>query len=349
MAVIIPTKKCDLRCAHCLRTDYEGGHLDPDLLGRFLSEFKKYSKQRSGHSLTGGEPTVHKDLQGLFSAFRDTDHSLSIVTNGQNDRGVETVIRNKDVVNRLSISLDAADREINDRTRGDGTFDKVVKHAKEYIQNGVDVGLRLVLHDGNAQTLEQVFELAQSLKIRRLHFSTLHPVAKGEADGMSVNNEKLRGAYKRLLELRQLYPSIQARMVIRHIAPYLQPEWVKAFCTPIGGALDAITLLPDGKICFCCDLVDNDFVQERYQGSNSPIDPIIGDYNKETLATIMERKKKRILSLRNRRGQDFADGNLEGARVFICENCKFYHYKTESESPAENVSNDINSLQFSES
>lgn len=334
MPVIIPTKRCDLRCTHCLRTDYTGGTLDPDLLGRFLTEFKDHSSQRRQHSFTGGEPTVHKDLDGLLAAFRDTGHSLYIISNGQNPRGVETVLRNRDVVEHMSISLDAPVAEINDKTRGPGTFAKAVENARHYKQNGMEVDFRFVLHEGNAGTIEQAFDLAQSLGVKRLRFSTLHPVAKAEEAGHGVDNALLRQAYKTVLELREAFPAITAGVNTRHMVPFLQPEWVKEYCVPIMGPLNGITLLPDGKVSFCCDLVDNDFIQDRYSGENTWIDPIIGDYTKDSLTVIRERKKKRIQRLRRRRTRDFAEGALVGPRVFICENCKFYHYKNHPALPA---------------
>jgi len=327
MPVIIPTKKCDLRCTHCLRDDYKGGYLDPDLLGRFLMEFKKHSKQRSKHSFTGGEPTVHTDLEGLLRVFRYTEHSLYIVSNGQNEKGVETVIRNKDVIDYMSISLDAPNAEINDITRGEGTFDKVVESTKEYMKNGVDVDFRFVIHDGNAHALEEAFILARSLDIKRLRFSTLHPVAKGEDNDMTVSYSILLDAFKRLPELQKKYPGISAGMNTRHMIPYLQPEWIKDFCTPVGGPLNGLTLMPDGKINFCCDLVDNDFIQERYPDENEWLDPIIGDYNIDSLDVIKERKLERIKLLKKRRRYDVADAKVTGQRGYICENCKFYHYK----------------------
>lgn len=327
MPVIIPTKRCDLRCTHCLRNDYGGGYLDPDLLGRFLTEFKLHSKQRSRHSFTGGEPTVHRDLDGLFAAFRQTGHTLYVISNAQNRPGVEKVIANKDVVEYVSISLDAPVAEINDQTRGTGSFAKAVDHARHYLQHGVDVDFRFVLHEGNASLIAEAFDLAQTLGISRLRFSTLHPVTKGECHGMVVDNEILRGAYRQVLEFQRKFPKIRAGMNTRHMIPLLQPDWLHTYCTPIGGSMNGLTLLPDGKIVFCCDLVDNDFIDDRYNDDNEWINPIIGDYNTQTLEEIKKVKIRRIQRLKRRRANDFAHDKLVGPRAFICENCKFYHFK----------------------
>jgi MoaA/NifB/PqqE/SkfB family radical SAM enzyme len=311
-----------------MRDEYHSNDLDPALLERFLREFSHYSKQRSKHSFTGGEPTLHRDLDGLFQAFRNTGHSLYIVSNGQNERGVESVIRNKDVIDYMSISLDAANAELNDLTRGKGSFDKVVENTRIYRQNGVAVDFRFVLHDRNAPFVEAAFELAMELGLSRIRFSTMHPIAKEKAGELTVTYDVLLNAYKKILELRKKYPEIKAGMNTRHMIPFQNPEWPRELCTPIGGPLNGITLLPDGKILFCCDFVDLSFDYSRYTGFENPdqLDPVIGDYNVDSLELIMKRKRDRIRLLRAKRQEDVANGNLIGNRQYICENCKFYHF-----------------------
>jgi MoaA/NifB/PqqE/SkfB family radical SAM enzyme len=313
-----------------MRDEYNSVDLDPALLERFLKEFSLHSKQRSRHSFTGGEPTVHNDLDGLFAAFRNTGHSLYIVSNGQNEKGVESVIRNKDVIDYMSLSLDAADRELNDMTRGRGTFDKVIENTKIYIKNGVEVDFRFVIHDRNAEYLERTFELASELGLKRLRFSTLHPIAKNKAKTeLSVTYEVLMEAYRNVLRLREKYPKIAAGMNTRHMIPYHNPEWPKEMCTPISGALNGITMLPDGKILFCCDFVDLSFDYSRYDKIGDNVEsysPVIGDYNTDSLETIKKRKLKHIRELKMRRQKDVAEGNITGNRQYICENCKYYHF-----------------------
>jgi MoaA/NifB/PqqE/SkfB family radical SAM enzyme len=332
MPVIIPTHRCDLRCTHCLRAEYSGGYLDPGLLERFLNEFGRHSSQRKAHSFTGGEPTIHKDLDGLLAVFRRTGHSLYIVSNGQNEKGVETVIHNKDVIDYVSISLDAPTAEMNDLTRGPGSFDKAVTHARAYLSHGVEVDFRFVLHDRNADLLESAFALALDVGLTRIRFSTLHPVERGEKHGLEATYDVLLKAYRNLLLLKKKYPRIKAGMNTRHMIPHLGPEWPRELCTPIGGEMNGWALLPDGKISFCCDLVDLGFIEERYSDDNKWLDPIIGDYTKQTLDEIRKNKKRRLSEVKRRRQEDVANGRIKGPRQYICENCKFYHYKKQETS-----------------
>ena len=327
MPVIIPTKRCDLRCTHCMRDDYSHGDMSPELLKKFLLDFGKHSNQRKLHSMTGGEPTIHKNLHGLLGAFRETKNSLYIVTNGQSEQGVETVIKNRDVIDYISISLDAPVAEINDLTRGVGTFNQAVKNAKHYMDNGVNVVFRYVLHDKNVDYLEQAYILAKNLGMKRLGFSTLHPVAKASNAGLTHSNDTLLKAYKKVLGFKDKYPTIQGGMNTRHMIPYLNPEWPKELCTPMGGQLNGWVLLPDGKVSFCCDLVDYDVDMSRYDDKQNAkvFNSIIGDITKNSITEIKENKRIHMNKLKKRRREDVANGNLLGARQYICENCKYYH------------------------
>lgn len=48
----------------------------------------------------------------------------------------------------------------------------------------------------------------------------------------------------------------------------------------------------------------------------------------ESLATIVQRKKRQIAELKRRRAADAKEGKLTGPREYICENCKYYFYQS---------------------
>ena len=331
MANIVPTKRCNLRCTHCMRSEYQGEDMDLELLERFLTEYKTLVKQRR-QCLTGGEPTVYRDLDGLMRVFRKTGMSNYVVTNAQSARGVEAVIRNRDVVDWVSISLEGPTAEVNDPIRGSGSFAKVLQAVRTYQANKMEVDLRMVLHDANAPYVGQVFELASELHIERLRFSTLHAVEKALGSHMGASPENLDRARQDIGLLGKKYPSIRVGFNTRHMIPYTAPGWSPERCVPIHGPLNGITLLPDGKVSFCCDVYDLDFPDERYMGENEAFNPIVGDYTREPLTVIAERKRILIEELKHRRSQDAAQGNLQQGRQYICENCKFYFYRDDSPS-----------------
>jgi len=308
-----------------MRNEFRGEDMDLGLLRSFLTEFKRFSKQTE-HSLTGGEPTVFSDLDSLMQVFRNVGMTNYVVTNGQSEQGVEAVLRNRDIASKASISLEGPNADINDRVRGGGSFEKTTNAIRRYSEAGFAVDLRFVLQDENAPLVDEIFELGDSLGVTHLRFSTLHPVEKAFDNGLAASFAVVEQARRRVKRLKEQYPHIRTGFNARHMLPYTGPEWSESRCIPIRGALNGITLLPDGKISFCCDLFDLDFAHARYQGGNDLLCPIIGDYSTESLATIVQRKETQIAELKRRRASDAKEGNLTGPREYICENCKYYFY-----------------------
>ena len=156
MAVIVPTKKCDLRCTHCFRSSYESQGLDLDLLSRFLEEYKLFNPM-SKHCLTGGEPTVFSKLEEMLEIFREHKCILHVVTNGQTTKGQDLLIKYRDIVKTITVSFDSPEETINDLTRGKGTFVKAFEDVKRYQSSKILAAPFYVLHDMNAHLVEEAF------------------------------------------------------------------------------------------------------------------------------------------------------------------------------------------------
>ncbi len=308
-----------------MRSEYEGTELDLILLKHFLCDLKKYNFQ-TRLCLTGGEPTVYSRLNALMQLVRLHEMSVYIVTNGQKEKAFKDLVLFKDILDWVSISLDGPSPGINDQTRGHGSFFKVIKSIHLLHSGGIPVDLRFVLHDSNIHAIDDMFRLADSLHIKRLRFSTLHPTKKTHQNHMSTYTGKINHLQDRIQNLKMKFPLINAGINTRHIVSDKENEWSNKKCIPIKNTKNGITLLPDGKISFCCDLYDLDFEESRYVGENKPLNPIIGDYSKESLNVILKRKSFLIEELKRRRSRDVDIGILNGPRQFICENCKFYFY-----------------------
>lgn len=328
MTVIVPTKRCDLRCTHCFRSTYAGSNMDLKLLARFLKEHKQYTSS-THHTLTGGEPTVYPKLGALYDTFRQAGCTLHMVTNGQLDRGRQITIANKDVVKSITVSFDAPTAEANDVTRGEGTFVKAVQALREYNEAGIRVTPFYVLHDGNAHLIREAFELAKSLNIDFFQYTTLHPVQRATDAELKADHDKMWAAIDEIARLNKEY-GMEVVCNAKTIVPDTGPEWK---CDVLReNAVDEMVLLPTGQMSICCDTYDVDFdfttykkechVKQEYEHFNE----IVGDMSQESLGDIYARRTTHIAMLRARREFDSYQGKLTGTRQYMCENCKFYHF-----------------------
>lgn len=136
-------------------------------------------------SIGGGEPFMHKDLEGICHIFSSLP--ITIPTNGQNTEQIITTTRNiieresvgnssprKQAVNlTIAVSLDGFEKD-NDRIRGSGSYKKALKTLKElkvlqkeiYKTRGLHLGLKVntVITAENTNNLVSFAKFINSLK-----------------------------------------------------------------------------------------------------------------------------------------------------------------------------------------
>ena len=320
MPTIIPTKKCNLRCKHCLRNDYDDAMLDINVFERFVKDVNNYSKKAS-YCLTGGEPTTYNHLDDALKILYKHNSKTAIITNGQEN--IDILVNNKKSISGILISLDSGNKELNDKIRGKGSFDKAIQSTEILKGNGIFVEYKICIHNSNCESIIEAFELAKKNDIKRVGFSAIMPVNNRDKYDLNIDKESLLKSYELISHYGNRY-NIKTTMVVRHFIPYVMPEWL--FCHPIKGVLNGLVLLPNADVSFCCDLVDNDYLDERNKNKHKkPLPTTLGNYVNDGFDTIIKNKKIRMNILKHRRVQDFCNDELIGDRQFICDNCKYHH------------------------
>ena len=96
LACIIFTQGCNLRCSYCqnsslikIKGDVE---IPEEEIFEFLESRKKYL---DGVVITGGEPTIHKDLPEFIKKIKDLGYSVKLDTNGTNPVMLKELIKKK--------------------------------------------------------------------------------------------------------------------------------------------------------------------------------------------------------------------------------------------------------------
>jgi MoaA/NifB/PqqE/SkfB family radical SAM enzyme len=123
-------ESCNLRCAMCYywgetgvysgaETRERPGVLELDQVRRFVEEMKP---QRPIYSLFGGEPPMHPQIEDVIVAIKEAGSYVDTPTNGTLLRE-DAAMLVKTGFNSVCLSLDSP-REINDRQRRKGGFDK---------------------------------------------------------------------------------------------------------------------------------------------------------------------------------------------------------------------------------
>lgn len=174
------TRRCNLKCIHCyahakdqvfdneLTTD-EGKNLIDD-----LSQYKVPVLL-----LSGGEPTIRKDLPELAAYAIEKGMRAVISTNGTLiTQEMARVL--KDIgLSYVGISLDGMEK-IHDRFRGvKGAYRAALEGIKNCQDAGIKVGLRFTINKFNVTEIENIFNLLEDMDIPRACFYHLVYAGRG--------------------------------------------------------------------------------------------------------------------------------------------------------------------------
>jgi MoaA/NifB/PqqE/SkfB family radical SAM enzyme len=124
-------------------------------------------------NITGGEPTLRKDLLDLCRVLRPKAHTLEISTNGMHGDRLEEVIREFPDT-KVRISLEGFG-ETNNTIRGerDGFNRKVEAMDRLIAAGGTDLGFATTFQDENVDEIVQIYQFAREKNLE-LATSALH-------------------------------------------------------------------------------------------------------------------------------------------------------------------------------
>ena len=97
---------CNFRCVYCSPTDRDHGVLSAGEIGRLVRIFASLGVRRV--RITGGEPTLRKDLPDVVRAVREHVDDVALTTNGARLAPLAPVLRDAGL-RAINVSLDTLD------------------------------------------------------------------------------------------------------------------------------------------------------------------------------------------------------------------------------------------------
>ena len=240
------TDRCSLACRHCLFA------CSPETRTTLpLADFKRAFVQSFALGarlffLTGGEPMMHPDFDEICRTVltHSEQNHLVVLTNGlllkQRWPGLRALPRER---LHLQISVDGS-REIHDRVRGAGSYDRVLTALDLAGETGIDTNLAMAVERGNLQEMAHPVELAKRYGFARVHYLWLLVTGKAQADdfantdalfdGLVAAHDHARGAGVDIDNLTALAGRIFSPPGTRHDLG--------------GGGWTSLAVGPDGRI-----------------------------------------------------------------------------------------------------
>ena len=136
--------RCNLRCPFCWWWGEKGigfdlvNRKDPMVTGELTTEQIKdvidyTAKDRPSYSLSGGEPFIRPDTLDIIKYIDSKGLSVALTNNGTllKDNTLQELARVRNMV--IVFSLDGT-KEVHDKIRGPGSFDKTISNMKKLIE-----------------------------------------------------------------------------------------------------------------------------------------------------------------------------------------------------------------------
>ena len=193
------TEGCNLACRHCWlapKFDPDGSKSSMLPLGIFQKAIEEaIPLGLQTVKLTGGEPLLHPDFNAMLDFISKKGLGLTLETNGilLSPKIAGAIAKQNNPF--VSVSLDGADAKTHDRIRGvDGAFNKAISAVQSQVEYGTKTQIIMSIMQSNADQLEAMIELAESLDADSVKFNIIQPTGRGETffDGVKgLEVEKL--------------------------------------------------------------------------------------------------------------------------------------------------------------
>lgn len=288
-----PVPFCNLHCVYC----YAEAEL-PSKITYETEETKKVldkiisNPQVQNVVFTGGEPLLRKDTLDLAEYVRKNGKGVAILTNGTliNEENVE---RFKVFNNGITISLDGHTPEINDRTRGIGSYDKITKGIRLLSKTGIEVKITTVISKTNKDYIKEIMEFVKNnLGVSKHNMSTHISMGRGAEEDLECSTGEV-------LQYREEYFTEickrSKKEMISFIRPNLQQGQLRSCC---GAGCTELFVKDNGDTYPCRLLVDTPFY--------------LGNIKEKSLDIILDSKK--LANLRD-------DFNVN--HISVCKNCLY--------------------------
>lgn len=136
---------CNFRCGFCHNPGLVNGYDTlPTISHEQFFEYLRVEKKKAwkdGVIISGGEPTIHKELTGFIKKIYDTGFPVKLDTNGSNPSVIEQLL-NENLLDYVAMDIKTDFDNYNKGAGVDFNTDKIKKSVKLICDSGVDYEFR---------------------------------------------------------------------------------------------------------------------------------------------------------------------------------------------------------------
>lgn len=271
------TRHCNLRCPHCIRDDVtDVRSLPPDLFRRILDQARHLFAEVTV-SFTGGEPLIHPGFDQVVDALRRRGLSWCLVTNGWHLERALPVLEKWEPW-KVHLSLSGATRQVHDRERGRGSWDRLLQGLALLTSRRIPTCLSLVVDRRTRGELRRAADLAEELGASGLQYILPQPVPASAARNSDLPPDDWMEV-RREVEALGREPQRPTPLGLAYGAPFEGPEET---CRTF--RMERMYVDAQGRVAACCQL-------SQY-GANET--EVVADLTVDSLAEARRRYAKHL-------------------------------------------------------
>lgn len=228
-------------------------------------------------SMIGGEVFMRKDWKEIVKRLTGHGIRVNIITNGFTFR--ESLINDLKEVNieSVSVSLDGP-REVHDKYRQEGSYDRAVRAIEALLSAGIPVSVISTLNSENVNYLEEMYSLLRKYTIYAWQLQACSPMGNAANNGIAYKFDMM-GVID--FVCRHMYEAPFAMGVADNIGYFTEAEGSirgnlsgRAFFKGCSAGISSIGIDSAGNVRGCESMYDEHFNE--------------GNLRKETLKEIWE-------------------------------------------------------------
>lgn len=235
--------------------------------------------------VSGGEPLLYQNFQGVLEYAKGKFPSITVLTNGTIISKEDATLISKSMA-KVQVSIESANPQVHDNIRGYGSFNKTLRGIKTLLQANVhNIEIVQTLTRNSIHESEGVIKLANILGID-YHFSLFLPIGRGasHARDMEIPKAELKEHFLKvcsrpLKAIQRVEPRVQGTSSISQPNECKPPVdlVVKTRC---GAGSNIISIAPNGKV-YPCPLLHTE-------------DLVLGELPKDLISEIIKKGTSRV-------------------------------------------------------
>lgn len=135
---VIFLPRCNFRCGYCHNPELVLGDSSEEILeGYVLNKLEERKGLVDSVCITGGEPTLHKDLPGFIKKLKDKGLKVKLDTNGSNPEVLKQLIKDK-IIDFIAMDVKNVFEKYEETANSNVNTEMIKESIKIIIQSGIE-------------------------------------------------------------------------------------------------------------------------------------------------------------------------------------------------------------------